>query len=133
MYFPERICSDGDSIGPGCIFNTSVHLDNIGRECRLESARVGYNCYEASVDNPTEVERWLVLNANYHHLWKAQINGTSLPISRVNHLAMGVLIPAGTAGTVQFAFYSPALPWAIALAFLGMLGLMIILWRSSKL
>ena len=133
MYFPERICLDGDSVGPGCIFSTSVHLDNIGNECRLDSVKVGYNSYEGYVGNPTENGRWLILNTNYHHLWTAELNGVPLPIVNVNHLAIGVLIPAETSGKVQFAFYSKALPWAIALSLLGIILLVIILWRSSKL
>jgi hypothetical protein len=132
MYFPERICLDGDSVGPGCIFSTSVHLDNIGNECTLDSVIVDYNRYGALVANPTEHGRWLILNSNYHHLWTAEMNDKSLPIVRVNHLAMGVFIPSQTSGEIQFVFDSPALPWAVALAFVGVIALVIVLWRSRK-
>jgi hypothetical protein len=132
VYFPERICMDGDSVGPGCIFDAPVHLDNIGDECLLDSVRVGHNQYESFVENPTEDSRWLILNANYHHLWTARLNELNLPITRVNHLAMGVLIPAETSGTIQFTFTSAALPWSIGLALLGIIVLMVILWRTRN-
>jgi hypothetical protein len=132
MYFPYRICMDGDSIGAGCIFRLPVHLDNVGREGQLENVQVDYNAYRASVNNPTEYSRWLVLNANYHHLWTAKLNGEVLPIERVNHMAMGVLIPAQTAGVIEFQFDSPAIRWAIALALLGLTVLAVLLLRTSK-
>ncbi len=132
MYFPYRICLDGDSIGEGCIFRMPVHLDNVGRESQLENVQIDYNAYRASVNNPTEYSRWLVLNANYHHLWSAKLNGEVLPIERVNHLAMGVLIPAQTAGVIEFQFDSPAIRWAIALALLGLIALAIVLLRTRK-
>ena len=132
MYFPYRVCLDGDSIGAGCIFRMPVHLDNVGREGQLENVQVDYNAYRASVNNPTEYSRWLVLNANYHHLWTAKLNGEVLPIERVNHMAMGVLIPAQTAGVVEFQFDSPAIRWAIALVLLGLIALVVVLMRTGK-
>jgi hypothetical protein len=132
MYMPQRLCLDGDSIGPGCIFGVPVHLDNIGREGFIDSVAVGYNQYQAWVHNPAVDERWLVLNSNYHHLWTAQLNGETLPIVRVNHLAMGVLIPALSHGLIQFRFSSPALPWSIGFAIIGLFILLIVLWRTRK-
>jgi len=132
MYFPDRICTDGDSIVDGCIFRLPVHLDNVGREGQLENVQVDYNAYRASVNNPTECSRWLVLNANYHHLWTATLNGEVLPIERINHMVMGVLIPAQTAGVIEFQFDSPAIRWAIALALLGLIVLAVMLLHTSK-
>ena len=133
MYFPQRICLDGDTVRSGCIFDTAVHLDNIGNECELYRVEVGYNRYGAWVNNPTEYPRWMILNSNYHHLWTAKLNDEMLPIARVNHLAMGVLIPAKATGTIQFVFNSPALPWSIVLAILGIVVFVVILWRTREL
>jgi hypothetical protein len=120
MYFPYRVCMDGDSMGPGCLFSVPVHLDNIGSECSLHNPQVDYNSYSAEVDNPTDDERWLVLNANYHHLWNASLNGAALPVERVNKVVMGIKIPAHTSGILKFTYRSAALPWAIVLAFAGL-------------
>ncbi len=120
MYFPYRVCMDGDSVGPGSLFNVPVHLDNIGSECSLQNPRVDYNSYSADVDNPTDSDRWLVLNANYHHLWSASLNGSALPIERVNNVVMGLKIPARTSGLLLFEYNSLALPWAIALSLVGL-------------
>lgn len=130
MYFPFRVCLDGDSIGPGCLFRLPVHLDNIGTECTLSAVEVGYNMYSAVVLNPTEDARWLVLNANFHHLWSAELEGKTLPIERVNHLAMGVLIPPDSSGVVRFNYESPALPWAILLAAIGCVVLVVIVYKK---
>jgi hypothetical protein len=45
---------------------------------------------------------------------------------------MGVLIPAQTAGVVEFQFDSPAIRWAIALALLGLIALVVVLLRTGK-
>jgi hypothetical protein len=47
-------------------------------------------------------------------------------------MAMGVLIPAQTAGVIEFQFDSPAIRWAIALALLGLTVLAVLLLRTSK-
>lgn len=132
IYMPQRLCLDGDSIGRGCIFGVTVHLDNIGREGVVDSVAVGYNQYQAWVHNPADDERWLVLNSNYHQLWTARLNGESLPIVRVNQLAMGVLIPPSSKGFIQFRYNSPALPWSIGFAIIGLFMLLLVLWRARK-
>jgi len=129
LYFPYRICADGDSVGEGCIFRKNIHLDNIGSECSLSQAQVSYNQYSAKAINPTEYDRWLILNANYHHLWSASYNGKQLPIERVNHVVMGVLIPPFSEGNVVFTFSSPALPWAMLLS---LIGFAILFWLMSR-
>ena len=56
--------------------------------------------------------------------------GKTLPIERVNHLAMGVLIPPGSSGVVRFNYESPALPWAILLAAIGCVVLVVIVYKK---
>jgi hypothetical protein len=119
MYFPTRICLDGDTVSPGCIFQSTIHLDNVGDECNLREVTVGFNNYSTVINNPTEDSRWLVLTANYHHHWHAELNGTLLPIERVNGLCMGVLVPPQSTGQLVFTYESKPLLWAIGVSFLG--------------
>ena len=119
MYFPTRICLDGDTASPGCIFQSEVHLDHVGDDCILNEVEVGFNNYSAEITNPTDDTRWLVLTANYHHHWRAEFNGTLLPIERVNSLCMGVLVPPQSKGQLVFTYESKPLLWAIRVSFLG--------------
>jgi hypothetical protein len=117
MYFPSRICLDGDTAAPGCMFQTAIHLDNVGEGCALNDVTVGFNSYSARINNPTEDMRWLVLTANYHHHWRAEFNGVLLPVERVNSLCMGVLVPAQSEGQLVFTYESKPLFWAILVSF----------------
>lgn len=133
MYFPTRIYFEGDSLRSGCLFGASVHLDQVGDGCSLNSPRIDYNSYSAEVENPSDHERWFVLNANYHHLWQAELNGKPIPISRVNQLAMGVQIPAFSKGQLVFRFRSAALPWAMLLSALGCICVFLALYRTKPI
>jgi hypothetical protein len=117
MFFPTRVCLDSDTAAPGCMFQTALHLDNVGEGCALNDVTVGFNSYSAKINNPTEDMRWLVLTANYHHHWKAELNGVLLPIEKVNSLCMGVLVPPQSQGELVFSYESKPLLWAIAVSF----------------
>ena len=133
MYFPTRLGFEGDSVQSGCIFGLPVHLDQIGSECSLQNPRVGYNSYSADITNHSEYSRWFVLNANYHHLWRAELNGQSLPITKVNQLAMGVLLPANAKGQLLFRFASVALPWAVLLSVIGLVCVVWIIYKTKPM
>jgi uncharacterized membrane protein YfhO len=99
------------------MFQTAIHLDNVGEGCALNDVTVGFNSYSARINNPTEDMRWLVLTANYHHHWRAEFNGVLLPVERVNSLCMGVLVPAQSEGQLVFTYESKPLFWAILVSF----------------
>jgi hypothetical protein len=134
MYFPHSVCMDGGAPSPGCLFQHNAHLDNIGKGCELNEVQVGHNNYSAHVKNPNDSARWLVLSANYHHLWSAEYNSGLLPIAQVNSLCMGVLIPPHTEGEIHFVYESKALVLAIVLSFIAwcFLGYMIASKRFAQ-
>ncbi|MFM7233054.1 MAG: hypothetical protein ACKOZM_00595, partial [Flavobacteriales bacterium] len=131
MYFPSRISFEGDGVKPGSMFGVPVHLDQVGSECTLLHPNVGYNRYTAEVENPTDQERWFVLNSNFHHLWRAELNNQNLPIIKVNQLVMGVLIPSHSKGLLEFRFESDALPLAMLLAVIGFIALIGIVYKNK--
>jgi hypothetical protein len=101
MYFPYRVCLDGDVVRQGCIYGVAVHLDNIGMECILDSIWSEQGSYQAKLTNPTEYDRWLVVNAPYHEGSVIRFEASKLPIHRVNEGVMGVLIPPFSTGVLE--------------------------------
>ncbi|MFN5620661.1 MAG: YfhO family protein [Flavobacteriales bacterium] len=133
FYVPTRFADASDSVSAGCIFGVPMNLDAIGDSCRLESPLMDFNAYSVQVNNASNQSRWLVLNTNYHHLWKAQLNEGSLEIKPVNEVVMGVLIPPKTAGVVQFVFDSPFLlpAWLISVLTLLAAVVGILVFRNT--
>lgn len=71
------------------------------------NSRIGRNEFEIEVNNSTATSTEFVLNQNYHHLWKAYLNGSQIPIHVIDNLVMGVEIPGNSSGKVLFKFESP--------------------------
>jgi hypothetical protein len=134
MYFPFRVCLDGDSIRSGCIYGLNVHLDNIGTECSLSGVVEKGDYFEGYVVNPTDSERWLVINAPYHANWSVHISGASSPIHQVNYGVIGVLVPPGCQALLSCEFKSERFVELVTVLFIGLfsLTLLIISGRSKK-
>jgi hypothetical protein len=134
MYFPFRVCLDGDSIRSGCIYGLNVHLDNIGTECSLSGVVQKGDYFEGYVVNPTDSERWLVINAPYHANWSVHISDASSPIHQVNHGVIGVLVPPGCQALLTCEFKSERFVELVTVLFIGVfaLTLLIISGRSKK-
>jgi hypothetical protein len=82
----------------------------------IESAQVGFNSFTAYVKNKSNETDWVVLNQNFHHLWKAKLNGKEIPIRLVNEAFMGIQIPAKTTGELVFTFNSTSLKYSVLVA-----------------
>jgi hypothetical protein len=80
---------------------------NNSAQVRISNIVIGRNSFQADVVNDTAEPTEVVLNQNYHHLWKAYAKKLSLPISMVDGAVMGIDLPPHTAGTVRFQFESP--------------------------
>lgn len=134
MYFPFRVCLDGDSIRSGCIYGLNVHLDNIGTECSLSGVVEKGDYLEGYVVNPTDSERWLVINAPYHANWSVQISGASSPIYKVNHGVIGVLVPPGCQALLSCEFKSARYFELVTVLSIGLLALILLVMsgRAKK-
>jgi len=132
IYFPFRICLDGDSVRTGCIYGLNIHLDNIGSECILDSVLIEDDSYRANVINPTTDERWLVVNDLFHANWNARLNNVSLAITRVNHTAMGVLVPPRTSGIIQFTYASTVGKGELMLSLVGLFAMSMLLMSALR-
>lgn len=132
FYFPDKICNVTDSLCAGCLFNTPASADEIGDSVLIQNPQVEYNAYSVYVENPNAKSRLLLLNVNYHHLWKADFNGAELAVIHANDLVMGVRIPPQSKGEVRFKYQSPFLfaAWLISVATL--IILLLVLLRTPQ-
>ena len=62
--------------------------------------------------------------------WRATMGGAELPILRVDHALMGVVVPAGT-GDVEFRFRSNYFPAGRAITLVSVLGLAALAWKGG--
>lgn len=122
FYVPTHVADASDTVVAGCVFGVPFNLNEIGDSCSIEEPLVDFNAYRVRVANASSQPRWLVLNANYHHLWSAKLNDEAIPISPVNEMVMGVLIPPRAAGMVQFEYASPYLQWAWGISVMTLLS-----------
>ncbi len=97
----------------------------------VEDIKVDYNKFSASIDNSSRVKT-VILNQNYHHLWKATINGNELPIKKYKDLTMSVKIPENTSGILDFKYKSPRTLPAIILSLLAYSILCFLLIRETR-
>lgn len=78
---------------------------------QISNPHVEINSFSAKVLNQSDKPDLLVLNQNFHHLWKATINGKSTPIVRANDAFMSIEIPPKSTNDVVFTFSSPTTKW----------------------
>jgi|GEM_PF-905078 len=132
LYVPIRYCQPGDSLQPGLIWEVSTEEPIPSILATIEQPLVGYNSFTANVSNTSDSRQWIVLNQNYHHLWKAYLNNVELPVQRVNELAMGAQIPPNSAGIIHFEYASGKLIWAMVCSACGYLLILITALRKPK-
>jgi hypothetical protein len=99
----------GDTLQHGLAWNVPLRPPVSPDNVNLSRTEMAYNTFRAQVSNRSEYPQWLILNQNYHHLWKARAGDLDLPVFRVNELVMGVLVPSGFSGEVEWTFSSPGL------------------------
>jgi hypothetical protein len=74
----------------------------------------------------------LKLSVAWYPGWRATLNGGELPVVRVDHALMGVVVPAGD-GEVQFRFHSNYFASGLAITLVAALGLALLAWRGAAL
>lgn len=70
------------------------------------NSKIERNSFKIDYQNQTNDSTILVVNQNFHHLWKATINGVETPISLENNIVMSVILPPNTSNTVIFRYES---------------------------
>ena len=71
----------------------------------------------------------LKLSAAWYPGWRATLGGGELPVIRVEHALMGVVVPAGD-GEVEFRFHSNYFAAGLAITLAAALGLGFLAWRN---
>lgn len=132
LFFPTKEFHANDTLQKGYIWNTPTKIQIIEGSTFIEKVTVGYNSFSAEVKNNANVTQWLVLNQNYHHLWKAFYNKKEILVSKVNEMAMGVEIPTNSKGKIEFKYDSPLLIYSTLISLLGYVSILFFLFRFRK-
>jgi len=88
-------------------------------QCVLSNPYIGSNTFSVKLKNNDTRPSLVVISQNYHHLWKASLNGKPLAIRRVNDAFMGVNIPAREKGLLVYTFDSQLLRISVGISVLG--------------
>lgn len=100
---------------------------------RVKNPKIGFNTFEVTIANTSDREDILLLTQNYHHNWKASLNGNPLQIYRANEAIMGIVIPEKTSGKVSVFFESASfLPSTIAAASAYLLLFILLIFSYLK-
>lgn len=112
----------------------SLSYPNIQQqEDQVKSIQVGFNRFNADFSNNTKDAQWLCLNQNYHQQWKARMDNQVFPIEKVNGMIMGVHIPAGFSGKIEFKYESKWIPTAQWLALIAWtFWLVCLVWPNRR-
>lgn len=82
------------------------NFDNLDiKNTKIINSRIGFNSFFAEVENNSNKPQLLLLNQNFNHHWKANIDGKEIPVMLMNTHIMAVEIPANSKPIVQF-YYS---------------------------
>ena len=79
----------------------------LNEKLKIISGSIGYNGFIVNTLNPINKEGLILLNQNYHALWRAFLNNEEVEVILVNDGIMGVKIPPFFSGELSFSFNSP--------------------------
>lgn len=132
LYFPTKEFHPNDSLQKGLIWGVPTKAQIFEGGSSLDSVLVGYNEFLANVKNDASIPQWLILNQNYHHLWKAYYNQKELKISKVNEMVMGVEIPKNSVGKITFEYKSPFLIYSALVSIISYLIILYLWFLSTR-
>lgn len=130
--FAVKKYQEKDSLQQGYIWDTPTNPIFTQNITTVNSINVDYNSFSAAIENMANHPQWLILNQNYHHLWKAYLNDGELPIQKVNEMVMGVEIPENTSGKIIFKYSSPYLVYSFLISLLSYITISILWFFMSK-
>ena len=73
---------------------------------------------------------WLVLHEQWARGWRAEVDGTEIPVLRADHVYRAVLLPAGSGPgehVVEFRYDPPALDWGVVVSLVALVG--VVVWE----
>ncbi len=132
LFFPTKEFHTNDTLQKGFIWDAPSEIQIIEGSTTIENVIVGYNHFSAQVNNDANVSQWLILNQNYHHLWKAFYSEKEIPVHKVNEMVMGVEIPKNSVGKISFEYSSPFLFYSFLISFFGYLTILLLWFLNSR-
>jgi hypothetical protein len=109
FYFSTNSLNSIDSL------NSNFTLQKI---LEIKNVKVTYNEFSVQIKNFTNQEQNLVLNQNFHHLWKAKFNNKELKVYNYKNIVNAVKIPKQSSGKITFIFESPYLLYSFIISLL---------------
>ena len=133
IFFTSKHLVDSAALAsqPNTVWGSNILNDKL----EISNGLIGYNSFSLSVHNPLRKPGLVVLNQNYHQLWKAKIKREGIEIIPVNDGLMGVIIPGLYSGQLWFEFDSPntrLMVWVSGSAYL-VLGLLLLFSFKNQL
>ncbi len=95
-----------------------------GTETKPEAKVTGYEPHHIEIQTNNSQAGFLVLSEVYYRGWEATVDGTEVPVERVNYTLRGIPIPAGK-HRVGFVFRSPSFRAGAACSAVGALILLL--------
>jgi hypothetical protein len=99
--------------------------------------KISINNFSVEVTNKSSQEDLLILNQNFHHLWKAFINGKEVSIYRANDAFMSIIIPKKSLNKVEFKFDSPRTKTTLIISIISYLilfgGIVYLSWKEQSI
>lgn len=128
LFFPTKEFKGNDTLQKGLIWATPTKINIIDGSTSIKNVTVGYNSFSAEVKNSANESQWLILNQNYHHLWKAYYNEEAVPVNKVNEMVIGIEIPKNSKGKIRFEYSSPFLIYSALISLFSYLTVFL-LWQ----
>jgi len=135
LFSPTKLYNSSDAVDKGYIWNAPKPINFSSQPLEIENTLIDYNSFIANIKNTAETPQWLLLNQNYHHLWKAHFQKNKLPIFKVNDLIMGVEIPPKSEGKITFQFESNRTIYLSIISIIGyfFIGIYLVLIRNKQI
>jgi|GEM_PF-909878 len=125
--------------GPGKFFNESSHPDRTSQQSLLDNGSLSTDEVIFSRRSPnrfavavrTARPCFLVVSHNWYPGWKAQVNGKSRTLYRVNGALMGMFVDPGSS-QIEFRYLPTHFYLGMSLTLLSLLSLAPAYWFSSR-
>ncbi len=111
--------------------NTVWGTDVVNDKLQISNGVISANSFGVNVQNQSPDKGLVVLNQNYHHLWKASIQNKPVEVIQVNDGLMAVEVPANYSGWLQFDFDTSNTKIAIWIMVLAYLFTGYFFWHSQ--
>jgi len=137
-YFPKAVADVSslmesrqalETLDPGTRSVALLPHSPVRQDAAATASVVSYDEQSYRIRYHTASPSLLKLSVAWYPGWRAALNGGELPVVRVDHALMGVVVPAGD-GEVEFRFHSNYFGAGLGITLVAALGLGLLAWRG---